>query len=174
MTHRLPASGISNPPVSLPLVNNETVLVHSNPPSKISKVRIESDSDVIGDSPPGGDKVPPTCKACGLAVDVVSAESYELGVDAFCNVTCKTIENSRVSARQMGPAVVALTKQNREQAKQIAQDLGARLGQLQSIAPMTMHLYPKGNGHQYVIIGLTCKVRNRWMSPLAGLARTLA
>ena len=71
MTHRLPASGISNPPVSLPLVNNETVLVHSNPPSKISKVRIESDSDVIGDSPPGGDKVPPTCKACGLAVDVV-------------------------------------------------------------------------------------------------------
>ena len=58
--------------------------------------------------------------------------SYKLGVDVFCNVTCKTIEDSRVSARQMGPAVVALTEQNREQAKQTAQDLGARLGQLQS------------------------------------------
>ena len=32
----------------------------------------------------------------------------------------------------MGPAMVALTKQNREQAKRTAQDLGAQFGQLQS------------------------------------------
>ena len=71
MMHRLPASGILNPPVALSLVNAEIVLVHSNPPSKISKVEIESGSDVIGDSPPGGDGVSPTCKACVLAVGVV-------------------------------------------------------------------------------------------------------
>ena len=130
MMHRLPASEISNPPVSLPLVNNEIALLYSIPPSKIPKVEIQSDGDVIGDSPPGGDGVSLTCKVCGLAVDLVLIESYTLGVDVFCNGTCKTVEDSRVSARQTGPAVVALTEQNREQAKQTALDLGARLGQL--------------------------------------------
>ena len=87
MMHRLPVSGVSNPPVSLSLVNNEIALVHSNPPLKIQKVEIESDSVVIGDSPSGGDGVSPTYKICGLAVDVVSVESYELGVDA-CVLQC--------------------------------------------------------------------------------------
>ena len=63
-------------------MNNEIALVHSNPPSKISipKVKTESDSYVIGDPPPEGDGVSRTCKICGLAVDVVSVESYKLGV----------------------------------------------------------------------------------------------
>ena len=129
--HRLPSSGISNPPVSLPLVNNEIAFVFSNPPSKDPKVKtepcIENDSDLQTVT-----VVSSTCKVCGLAVDLHKVETYKLGCDVFCCVACKSIEDSRVSALRMGPAVIALSEQNPDQAEQTARTLEVRLGQVQA------------------------------------------
>ena len=66
------------PPVSLPLVNNEVAFVHSNPPSRRQKVKLEVDAECTSDTPEP-DKVSKSCYACGLTVELASAESCKEG-----------------------------------------------------------------------------------------------
>ena len=122
--HRLPASGISGPPVSLPLVNNEVAFIHSNPPSKEPGVKSEVDTEVTCDAPKQ-EQVDLSCKACGLTVDLASIESCKVGRHVFCGVACKDY-------RSADPSCIVLTDQNREQAKEIARALAGRLKQVQA------------------------------------------
>ena len=122
--HQLPASGISGPPVSLPLVNNKIAFVHSNPPSTKQKVKLEMDAESTSDVP-NNEQFSKSCFACGLTVDLASLESCKLGQDVFYNGTCKDYRN-------VNPSCIVLTDENREQADRIARVLEARLKQVQA------------------------------------------
>ena len=84
---------VSNPPASLPLslwtmrLPWFILILHQ----RCRRLRLT----------PRGDGVPPTCKVCGLAIDVVSVEPYKLGVDVFCNVSCNLTMGCQTNFAQL-------------------------------------------------------------------------
>ena len=122
--HRLPASGINSPPVSLPLVNNEVAFVHSKPPSRKQKVKLEVDAECTSVTPEPG-TVSKACYACGVTVDLASSVSCKEGQDVFCNAGCRDYV-------KVDPSCIVLTDENREQANEVARVLEARLRQVQA------------------------------------------
>ena len=122
--HRLPASGINSPPVSLPLVNNEVAFVHSKPPSRKQKVKLEVDAECTSLTPEPG-TVSKACYACGVTVDLASSVSCKEGQDVFCNAGCRDYV-------KVDPSCIVLTDENREQANEVARVLEARLRQVQA------------------------------------------
>ena len=122
--HRLPVSGISSPPVSLPLVNNEVAFIHSNPPSQEPVVKVEVDTEVTSDVQEQA-HIDTTCRACGSTVDLASLDSCKVGRHVFCGVSCKDHKSA-------DPSYIVLTDENREEAKEIALALAGRLEQVQA------------------------------------------